>query len=57
MTKDLYNANSSNNKLYLCSKGIKRPVVLVQTAARNKLEEIEITTYKKIFQTNTLMNI
>lgn len=49
MTKDLYNANSSNNKLYLCSKGIKRPVVLVQTAARNKLEEIEITTYKKNF--------
>lgn len=49
MTKDLYEKKLSHNKLYLCSKGIKRPLVYIQDEARNLLKVKGIDCYSLVF--------
>lgn len=49
MTKDLYEKKLSHNKLYLCSKGIKRPIIYTQEEALKVLKNRQINKHKFIF--------
>ncbi|MFL2072877.1 hypothetical protein ACEN32_11290 [Marinilactibacillus psychrotolerans] len=52
MTKDLYKTILSHNKLYLCSKGIKRPVVLTQQEAKDFYEHKNLGRLDSVFSNN-----
>ena len=49
MTKDLYEKKMTHNNIYLCSRKLKRPTILIQEEAAELLNRVNITNYKEVF--------
>lgn len=49
MTKDLYEERLAHNKIYLCSRKLNRPTVLIQEEAAALLKQVNIQDCKEVF--------